>query len=246
MSEAIQLDLFHGIVLSKDQLKKVENTIVRQNKDAINRELDYLAIEKLLNEAGFVKGTDYTGEYIIKQVTYKQKFGYSYDNSEWEHEITVDRFVGDISLLVNKIVDGKIVSLKSGVSREGNKLRNSTVTDQWRYYLPTSLFKKLKAYNENIVDRLKHVIKQNEGLNKMVTNYKNQYPNATVSIYKGSRKRTYADFNYVEIKFPSGSWVRFELGYGYDWEKVIFNSKYDACAETNSELLERFNKQTPN
>ena len=53
----------------------------------------------------------------------------------------------------------------------------------------------------------------------------------------------YTDFPIVEVKFPSGSWVSFQLGYGDNMEEVRFYKKYDAQSETTKDLLDRFNNQ---
>ena len=114
-----------------------------------------------------------------------------------------------------------------------------------RHYKPSSLLTKYKEHNQRIVNELEEKNKENIALNNIVAKYQTLYPEAKIEIssdYYRSR-RNYNSFPIVEVKFPSGSWVQFQLGYSNNLEEVRFYKKYDAQSETTKDLLDRFNNQ---
>ena len=143
------------------------------------------------------------------------------------------------------LISGELKTYKSSVDKEGDKLMCTSVTSQYRHYKPSSLLTKYKEHNQRIVGELEHKNKENIALNNIVAKYQTLYPEAKIKIgsdYYRSR-RNYDSFPIVEIKFPSGSWVSFQLGYSNNLEEVRFYKKYDAQSETNKDLLDRFNNQ---
>jgi hypothetical protein len=244
-TETMQLDLFHGVVLTTKQQEEVDNFVKRKAQDAINAQENFDKIMLMLDEAGFVQGVDYDNNFEVYEVTREKEFGYSYNNTNYEHEVTYMNATGCVYLKVNTIKDGKIKEYKSSVSREGNKLMCSSVTSQYRYYKPSSLLTKYKQHNERKKGELEYKNKQSIALNTIVEKYQTLYPNAEVKIssdYYRSR-RNYDTFPIVEVKFESGSWVQFQLGYGNEMDQERFHKKYDAQHETTKDLLDRFNNQ---
>ena len=119
----------------------------------------------------------------------------------------------------------------------------TAVTDQYRYYKPSSLLTKLKEHNNRIISDLEHNGKQKIAMNKIIAKYKKLYPEAVVYSSTDYRRGDYTSFPIIKVKFNSGSEVSFILGYGDELDKERFHKKYDAINETTETLLERFNNQ---
>ena len=245
MSNAIQLDLFHGKVLTTEQQEEVNRFIKNQAERAIKAEKRNSKIMLMLDEAGFVYGQDYSSNFEVEEVTKETRFGYGYNNTDYEFEATYMQNTGNVFLWVNTINEGKLKTYKSSVDVEGDKLQCTSVTKQYRHYKPSSLLVKYKEHNARVIGELEYKNKQSIALDNVVAKYQTLYPEAKVTIgsdYYRSR-RNYDSFPIVEVKFPSGSWVSFQLGYSNEMEVVRFYKKYDAQSETTKDLLERFNNQ---
>ncbi|MCP4483404.1 MAG: hypothetical protein GY823_02405 [Flavobacteriaceae bacterium] len=238
-----QLDLFEGLVLTTEQQEKIDSFINSQAKNAVVSQENINKTMLLLDEAGFVQGVDYNSNYEVHEVTREVEFGYSYNNTQFEHEVTYLNAVGGVYLIVDTIKEGKIVKYNAPVSREGNKLMCTSITEQYRYYKPSSLYVKLYEYNERKVNELEHNNKQKIALDIIVAKYQKLYPKAKVTIGSDYYRRSYTSFPTVKVKFESGSSVEFVLGYGNEMDKERFHKKYDAQTETIKDLLERFNNQ---
>ena len=245
MSNAIQLDLFQGKVLTTEQQEEVNLFIKRQAERAIKAEKRNSKIMLMLDEAGFVYGQDYSSNFEVEEVTKETRFGYGYNNTDYEFEATYMQNTGNVFLWVNTINEGKLKTYKSSVDVEGDKLQCTSVTKQYRHYKPSSLLVKYKEHNARVIGKLEEKNKENIALDNIVAKYQTLYPEAKIKIgsdYYRSR-RNYDSFPIVEIKFPSGSWVSFQLGYSNNLEEVRFYKKYDAQSETTKDLLTRFNNQ---
>jgi len=245
MSNAIQLDLFHGKVLTTEQQEEVNRFIKNQAERAIKAEKRINGIISMLDEAGFVYGQDYSSDFEVKEVTREQRFGYGYNNTDYEFEVTYTQSSGNVFLWVNTINNGELKTYKSSVDKEGDKLMCTSVTSQYRHYKPSSLLVKYKEHNQRIIGELEHKNKESIALNNIVSKYQTLYPEAKVTIgsdYYRSR-RNYDSFPLVIVTFKSGSWVSFQLGYSDNMEEVRFYKKYDAQSETTDQLLTRFNNQ---
>ena len=245
MSNAIQLDLFHGKVLTTEQQEEVNRFIKNQAERAIKAEKRINGIISMLDEAGFVYGQDYSSDFEVKEVTREQRFGYGYNNTDYEFEVTYTQSSGNVFLWVNTINNGELKTYKSSVDKEGDKLMCTSVTSQYRHYKPSSLLVKYKEHNQRIVGELEHKNNQSIALNNVVAKYQTLYPEAKVTIgsdYYRSR-RNYDSFPLVIVTFKSGSSVSFQLGYSNNMEEVRFYKKYDAQTEKVEDLLNRFNNQ---
>ena len=241
-----QLDLFKGLVLTTEQQEQIDSFIERQAKNAVVSQENINRTMLLLDEAGFVQGVDYNSNYEVHEVTSKREFGYSYNNTQFEHEVTYLNAVGTVYLIVDTIKEGKIVKYNAPVSREGNKLMCTSITSQYRYYKPSTLLTKLKENRKAKINELSRQNKEQVCLDYTVAKYQKLYPEATVKsgtdYYRGYR-RGYESFPIVVIEFKSGSSVTFKLGYGYELDQERLHNRYDAQKETVEQTLERFNKQ---
>jgi hypothetical protein len=242
-----QLDLFHGVVLTTEQQEKIDSFIERQAKEAIRTQESINRTMLLLDEAGFVQGVDYGCNFEISEVTSKREFGYSYNDTNFEHEVTYINSYGCVYLIADTIKDGKIKKYNASVDREGNKLMCTSITSQYRYYKPSTLLTKLKENRKTKINELSRQNKEQVCLDYTIAKYQKLYPEATVKAgtdyYRGYRGRSYDSFKIVVIKFKSGSSVSFQLGYSYELDKERLHKRYDAQKETVEQTLERFNNQ---
>lgn len=242
-TETMQLDLFHGVVLTTKQQEEVDKFVSDQAKRAASTQESINRTMLLLDEAGFVQGVDYDSNFEVYEVTSEREFGYSYNNSNYQLEVTYMNAVGCVYLKVNTIKDGKIKVYNASVDREGDRLMCTNITSQYRYYKPSTLRVKFNEHNERKIGELAHTKKQGIALNIVVAKYKKLYPKAEVTIGSDYYRRSYQTFPIVKVKFESGSSVEFTLGYSDEMEKERLHKKYDAQTETIKDLLDRFNNQ---
>ena len=241
-----QLDLFKGLVLTTEQQEQIDSFIERQAKNAVDSQNRINRTMLLLDEAGFVQGVDYGCNFEVFEVTGPREFGYSYNNTNFEHEVTYINAVGGVYLITDIIREGKIKKHNASVDREGDKLMCTTITEQYRYYKPSTLLTKLKENRKSKIAELNRQNKEQVCLDYTVAKYQKLYPEATVKAgsdyYRGYR-RGYESFPIVQIEFKSGSSVTFQLGYGYELDQERLHKRYDAQKETVEQSLERFNNQ---
>ena len=243
-----QLDLFEGLVLTTEQEEQVNNFIKRQTLNAGKADRDVGRTMLLLDKAGFVQGVDYDSNFEVYEVTKEREFGYSYNNTNFMHEVTYMNAVGGVYLITDTIKDNKIVKYNASVDREGDKLMCTSITDQYRYYKPSTLLTKLKENRKAKIQELDRKNKEQVCLDYTIEKYQKLYPEAEVKAdydyYSAYRNRSsYEQFRTVVVKFKSGSSVTFRLGYGYELDKERLHKRYDAQKETVEQSLERFNNQ---
>ena len=238
-----QLDLFHGVVLTTEQEQEIATWIENQAKRAANSQEDVNRIMLMLDEAGFVQGKDYDTNFEIFEVTTDKDFGYSYNNTNYEYEVTYLNACGSVYLKVNTVHEGKIKIYNSTVSREGDKLMCTSVTSQYRYYKPSSLLVKYNEHNSLQNSKLNRMNAEDIAIKNVIAKFQKQYPKAVVTKGSDYYRRSYTSFPIVKVKFESGSEVSFTLGYSGELEKVRFHKKYDAVSESTEALMERFNNQ---
>ena len=241
--ETMQLDLFNGVILNTKQQEQVDDFIKRQATRAITSQEDIKLTMLLMDEVGFVQGKDYISNFEVNEVTSKREFGSSYSNTNFEHEVTYMNAVGGIHLIVNTIKDGELEVHKSSVNRDGVKLMCTTITEQYRYYKPSTLYTKFNEYNDRKINELEHKGKQKIAVGKIIAKYKKLYPKAVVCSGTDYYRSSYTSFPIVKVKFPSGSEISFTLGYGDEMEKEILHKRYDAVTETVEQSLEKYNNQ---
>lgn len=242
-TETMQLDLFNGVILNTKQQEQVDDFIKRQATRAITSQEDIKLTMLLMDEVGFVQGKDYISNFEVYEVTKECQFGYSYNNTNFEHEVTYMNAVGGVHLIVNTIKDGELEVHKSSVNRDGVKIMCTTITEQYRYYKPSTLYTKFNEYNDRKINELEYKGEQKIAVGKIVAKYKKLYPEAEVKIGSDYHRGSYKDFPTVTVSFKSGSYVTFTLGYGGEMEKEILHKRYDAVRETIEQSLEKYNNQ---
>ena len=245
---SVQLDLFEGKVLTNEQRLTIQSYIKTCDKEIVRKQEENIRIQLLLDEAGFRQGIDYVNNFEIYEKTYDHEFGYEYNNTQWEAEVSVMRSSGGCSILYDTLRNGELVMGKSSVSREGDKLQCTSITSQYRFYKPSSLLTKLKEHNNSELRKLEANDKKQNILEYTVEKYKKLFPNAEVTIgsdYDRSRNN-YTEFKTVIINFTSGSYVIYRLGYEQDREYL--HKKFDKIVDTlkGIDLLNHFNNQIKN
>ena len=239
---SVQLDLFEGKILTTEQELEIQSYIERCDKEVSRKQIENREIMLLLDEAGFRIGIDYINDFKISEKTYDQEFGYSYNNTQWEAEVSVMRSSGGCYILYDTLRNGKIEMGKSGVYREGDKLQCTSITSQYRYYKPSSLLSKLKEHNEKIQHQFEVNNKKQSILKYTVEKYTKLFPEAKIFIGTDYYKfGTYTEFKTVKVEFKSGSSVTFRLGLENDKESV--HKSHDANPLTTTQLLDKFNDQ---
>lgn len=243
-NQETQLELDFGM-LTVAQQERVDSFIQNQKNIIQNNIKNSNAIETLLNEGGFIKGVDYENTIKTKIVTEVKEF---YCDGNFKTDITYETVEGSISILYKKYDprENKIVTQRGYISKNSDKLECSCITSQYRAYKPKSLYEKLvesnsKAQNEFDSDNRERLI-----VKYTVNKYKNLFPKAEVTVgrdYYKNYRSNYIEFPIVMVKFESGSYISFRMGYIID-EEVVYK-KHDAVASQLSaiELLNIFNQQ---
>jgi hypothetical protein len=241
--ENSQLDLFQGVLLSTEQEQEIATWIERQAKNAVNRQDEVNRVMLMLDRAGFIQNQDYKCNFEVFEVTGEREFGYSHNNTNFEKEVTYMNAGGGVSLITNCIYEGKMKKYNASVDRDGDKLMCTSVTEQYRYYKPSSLLVKFNEHNERKVNELDRIGKEKIAVAKIITKYKKLYPEADVVVGTDYYRSSYQSFPIVKVGFKSGSSVSFQLGYGDKMENERLHKYYDAVSESTEDLMERYNNQ---
>ena len=233
-----QLELFQ--VLSTEQKNEVNRFVERQQNRVDDRIATIEKIVRLLKEAGFEMSKNFTSFYEVKKVTEERSFGWGED--AFKQEVTFNTINGGVSIIHKRFYNGKLMTTESNVSIEGSKLMCSSITPQWRAYLPASLLVKLNEYNENQQWKFDNHNEKKAIVDYTVDKYSKLYPNANVKIGTMYRGRSTAQS--VLVEFSSGSWVELSLGYRKDGESI--HKKFDAKVDNlkGMDLLNHLDQQS--
>ena len=232
-----QLELFQ--VLNQEQQTEVNDYVVRENQNTVNRVASIKIIIDLLETGGFVEDIDFERDFQIGESTHERTFGWGAD--KFKAEVTVNTTNGGIRLIHKRFYNGKVETTTSSVGRDGDKLECSMITPQYRAYKPSSLLVKLNEYNENQELKFNSYHKKKDMLSYTINKYTILFPNAKVQEGMGYQGRS--SFATVLVSFPSDSYVEFKLGFEQDKEFVF--RKWDAKVGVlkGMDLLNHFNKQ---
>ena len=242
----IQLDLFAGILLTTEQQGQVNKYIENQKKNSEYAQNKHKQIVELLLENDFVEGVHFEQSCKVTTETRKTTLGYSYNNTAFETEIEFEKCDSQIYLLGQNFyiweTDKKLKPAKFWFEVERGKILCSSITEQYRYYKPSTMLEKLLLHNKKAANQFEE-FKQKANLEKnTIEKYTKLFPDAEV-ISKDGYTKYRGSFKIVEVKFKSGSYVQFELD-TYN-NKEYIGKRFDAELEklTAEELLERFSKQ---
>jgi hypothetical protein len=232
-------------MLTVAQQERVDSFIKSKKELAFNSVKNSNAIETLLNEGGFIKGIDFENTIKTKIVTGEVEF---YCDGSFKTIVTYEKVEGSVSILYKKYDsrENKIVTQKCYVSRNSDKLECSSITPQYRAYKPKSLYEKLLENNSNAQNEFDSANREKLIIEYTVEKYKNLFPKAEITVgrdYYKNYRSNYIEFPIVMVKFESGSYISFRMGFKID-EEVVYK-KHDAVASQLSaiELLNIFNQQ---
>ena len=238
-----QLDLFEGILLTPEQEKMVADFLNKQKNANENAKTRNQQNEKLLVDNGFIYGMDFVNDFNIKTVTRSVTLGYyRYDNTQFETELTYEASSGGISLKGKRFYNNELKDSIFGVDFGKDKVQCITIQDQYRYIKPSTLLEKLKQYSKRAELQFEEYKKKTSLKQTVIDKYTKLYPNATIEVKREWNKYS-GDFEIIEVKFTSGSYVQFKLDIYKNIEYLY--KKYDAEVDKMKadELLEKFSKQ---
>ena len=243
MSNSVQLEMFKGEVLTKEQQEQIVDFIDTQVENARSAQEEASRIMLLLDEAGFVQNENYVNTTKVEEVTKEVTLGYSWNNSEFTVELTYLETTGCVCIKHNIVSDGKLEERNSIVYVDRNdKLECLSITPQYRYYKPSTLLEKLNLHNAKAVAQIERDSKEKIAIDYTIEKYQKLYPEAKVTESYGYDRYS-GRYSSVEVEFKSGSSVTFRMGYGYELDEERVVSSYDAQSETIEEKLARFNSQ---
>ena len=247
----LQLDLFEGQVLTTEQENTVREWIEEKEKFAMKR-ADYIKnLEIELLGAGFQK-VQYVNDFTLVTKTNEER-SFGYGDNRFTTEVSYVDYTGGIALKYNYFNsnEGKLASSTATVSMETEwsrgayrtKLECSSITPQYRAYLPTSLLDKLNEKNTKANSQLKRYEREEKMFKYTKAKYEKLYPEATV--LKTSSYSSYRSWEpIVKVLFKSGSYVEFYLGREKDGEFI--KTKYNAITpkpKTTKQIMDGFNNQ---
>jgi hypothetical protein len=237
-----QLDLFAGILLTPEQDKMVLAFVEFHKNQNHLAEKRIQQNEKLLIDNGFIYGMDFINTYKIETVTQEVTLGSSWHKNQFEIELTYERGSGGIFLKGKRFYSNELKDSTFSIEFDGNKVQCPTIQDNYRYIKPATLLEKLKIYSERAEYQFEEYKKKTSLKQNVIEKYTKLYPNATIEVKREWTKYS-GDFEIIEVKFVSGSFVQFRLDTYRNTEYMY--KKYDAEVDkmTLEELLERFLKQ---
>jgi len=244
MSTATQQLEFNFGLLTQEQQSMVDRFITDQKKQADHDGKVNETIVSLLVEASF-KEDQFEDTHKVEKITKERSFGYG--SNQFTTTVSYLNREGGVFLLYdmfdynNKLQQG----LKSRVHLDGDRLQCTAITEQYRYYKPTTLLTKLNDKNALALFQTQQHIQRTMIINYTAGKYRDLYPNAKVTVgedYSNTGRR-YISFPIVTVLFDSGSFVSFRLGVNLDEERV--HKKYDAVSinMNGKEVLDMFNSQ---
>jgi hypothetical protein len=239
-----QLDLFEGVLLTADQQEKVNIYIENCKKNSEYIQKQHLNIVGLLLMNGFCKDTHFEESCKTTIETRTVRLGYTYNNTDFETEVTAEYSQSNLYLLGQSFdsYKGELKPSKFYFDIEQDKIRCGSITEQYRYIKPRTLLEKLKQHNEKAVYRFEEHQKKTNLEKNTIKKYTQLYPDAEITSKDGYSKYE-GSYRLIEVKFKSGSYVHFKLD-TYNNKEYMCN-KHDALVDklTAEELLDRFSKQ---
>ena len=239
-----QLDLFEGVLLTADQQEKVNTHIASRKQTSIAQQQRHTSTIELLVANGFCKGLHFEEDCKVTTETRKVTLGHRYNNTDFETEVTAEYCSSNIYLIGQSFnsYHGKLGPAKFHFDVKNNKIQCGAITEQYRFYKPSTILEKLKIYNVKASNAFEEYNKKINLEKNTIEKYTKLYPNATIEAKDGYSKYA-GSYRLIEVKFESGSYVQFRLD-AYKNEEYMC-AKHDASTDklTAEELLDRFSKQ---
>jgi len=214
-----QLDLFEGVILTQEQEQMIKEFIANKEKNATRAFEENRLVQKMLVDAGFKQGVDFTNTFETVEVTADEvTLGSYYRDNQFEaKDVTYVNTKGGITLLSkrydreeDKVVDRGI----SYFTREGNKFECSSLTGNYRKIKPTTLLVKLQEQREQAEANMISYRQTNRAFANAIEDLKEKFPMAEVRAFDDydSYGRSYRTIKRIKAEFANGSYVTFNVG----------------------------------
>jgi hypothetical protein len=237
-----QLDLFAGVLFTEEQEQMIAEYKERCAKNTLYYKNQNERLEQLLLGAGFIKDVNFVNTFKTKTETKELTLGSDYRNNRFETEITYETYEGSLRLKAFSFYNGNLEQKEFQIELDKDKVQCVAIQDQYRFIKPTTLLDRLTVYNSRQVENYELYVKKNALKLEIVKKYQTLYPDATIEMKQEWSKYS-GQFDVLEVKFKSGSYIQFQLNTYQN--KEIFYKKYDAQFEAMSveELLNKFSNQ---
>ena len=236
-TEGQQLEMF----LTTEQEQAIQGYLNNHDFHFRNHKGKVEIKHQVLIKNGFIEGVHFQNTFTFEEnVTETVSLGGRwYNTEEFEAELTITKYQGDIFLL-HDIVDGedgtnKIIKKNTTFYlTSSGKIECSSIVGSFRPVKPATMLRKIAELNESAKDRLVIVNRKDNHFDNAITTLKLEFPNS-VSVEKGSEwVRTYNLRNsytvdVVTVKFEDGSYIQYNVN-SFSGE-ISINKVYDVETE---------------
>lgn len=225
-----QLTLDLGL-LSAEQEERVQSFIESKVKENERNIAHIKRKENALIAAGFRPGIDFENTFKSEVVTETREFGYSFNNTEFEHEVTFIKNTGDVHIIRNAIRlddEDKVVITPHSVwfTLTDDKIECSQIVGSFRAVKPETLLRKLHEYNAMQEDRAQAELERRIKYREAIDGLKTVYPHATeiqeITEFEGKYGRY--EVKRIRVSFKDNSYIVYNNG----WNGLTIDRVYDA------------------
>jgi hypothetical protein len=218
-TEGQQLEMF----LTVEQEQAIQEYLNNHDFHFRNHKSNVEVKHQVLVENGFIEGVHFENTFTFKEnVTETVSLGGRWYNvKEFETEVTITKYQGDIFLL-HDIVDGedgtnKIIkkSVPFFLTSSG-KIECYSLTSSFRPLKPATMLRKIAELNESAKDRLVIVNRKDIHFNSAIEKLKLELPNS-VSVERSSEwvrssnwKNSYT-VDVITVVFKDGSYIHYDV-----------------------------------
>ena len=218
-TEGQQLEMF----LTVEQEQAIQEYLNNYDFHFRTQKGDAERKSQVLMENGFIEGVHFENTFTFKEnVTETVSLGGRWYNvEEFETEVTITKYEGDIFLL-HDIVDGEDGTnkiIKKGVpfyTTSSGKIECYSITSSFRPLKPATMLRKIAELNESTKERLVIVNRKNNHFDNAIEKLEFEFPNS-VSVERSSEwVRTYNLKNsytvdVVTVKLKDGSYIQYDV-----------------------------------
>jgi hypothetical protein len=236
-TEGQQLEMF----LTVEQEQAIQEYLNNHDFHFRNYKGNVEVKHQVLVENGFIEGVHFENTFTFEENVTKTVSlgGRWYNVEEFETEVTITKYEGDIFLL-HDIVDGedgtnKIIKKNTTFYlTSSGKIECSSIVGSFRPVKPATMLRKIAELNESAKDRLIIVNRKDNHFDNAIEKLEFEFPNS-VSVEKGSEwVRTYNLRNsytvdVVTVKFEDGSYIQYNVN-SFSGE-ISINKVYDVETE---------------
>ena len=218
-TEGQQLEMF----LTVEQEQAIQEYLNNYDFHFRNNKSNVEVKHQVLVENGFIEGVHFENTFTFKEnVTETVSLGGRWYNvEEFETEVTITKYQGDIFLL-HDIVDGedgtnKIIKKSTTFHlTPSGKIECFSIVGSYRSLKPATMLRKIVELNESTKERLVIVNKKDTHFDNAITTLKLEFPNS-VGVGRSSEwvqtynwKNTYY-VDIVTVTFVDGSYIQYDV-----------------------------------